>query len=226
MSLSIYCGSRILRTREPLGTQKSKTIPRHFFARKLRKFSANSLIKMFLDFSKFGLSIKSWKLVSTTPPSPHQTWEFGILAKLDSASKVGNWFPPNPPPPHRTWEFGILANWTQHQKLGIGFHQPPPLPHRTWEFRILANLDSASKVVNWFPPNPLPPLDMGIWDFSKFGLSIKSWKFVSTNPPSPPPNWTWKFGILANVDSASKVGNWFPPTPSPPPTTRHGNLEF
>ena len=131
------------------------------------------------DFSKFGLSIKSWKLVSTDPSPPSETWEFGILANLDSASKIGNWFPLTSLPPW-SWEFEQI--WTRHQKLEIGFHQPLPPPPWTWEFGILANLDSASKVGNWFPLTPLPP-------------------------------WTWEFGILANLDSASKVGNWFPPPP-------------
>ena len=46
---------------------------------------------------------------------------------------------------------------------------------------FLANLDSASKVESWFHLPPLP--DMGILDFSKFELGIKSWKLVSTPPP-------------------------------------------
>ena len=43
------------------------------------------------------------------------------------------------------------------------------------KFWILVNLNSASKVESWFhqfPPSPLP--DIGILDFSKFELSIKS----------------------------------------------------
>ena len=95
------------------------------------------------DFSKFGLSIKNWKLVSMDPPPiPPSTWDFGILANLDPASKVGNWLPPDTPPPPIT-------------------------------------------------------LHMGLWDFSKFGLSIKSWKLVSTDTPLP--SWTWEFGILVDI---------------------------
>ena len=45
------CGSRILRTRKPLGTQSPKPWE-------------------FLDFSKFELNIKSWKLVSTDTLHP------------------------------------------------------------------------------------------------------------------------------------------------------------
>ena len=141
---SNYCGLHILCIYANHLVLKVQTIPRHFFARKLRKFLANSLVKMFLDFSKFGLSTKSWKLVSTNST-------------------------------------------------------PPPPPHWTWEFGILTNLDSASKVGNWFPPTPPTSLDMGIRYFSKFGLSIKSWKLVSTNTPLPP---------------------------SPPHHTRHENLGF
>ena len=69
---------------------------------------------------------------------------------------------------------------------------------------------------------PPPPTDMGIWDFSKFGLSIKSWKLVSTNPsPPPPPFWTWEFGILANLDLVNFLGigkcaNHFEPRPGAP----------
>ena len=56
---------------------------------------------------------------------------------------------------------------------------------------------------------------MGLWDFSIFGLSIKSWKFITNAPPPPP--WKWDFGILAFLDTASKVGSWSPTlSPSPP----------
>ena len=79
------------------------------------------------DFSKFGLSIKSWKLVSTNPLPAPWTWELGILANLDSASKVENWFPPTPPPP-QTWEFGILANLDLASIVGNWFPPPPPHP--------------------------------------------------------------------------------------------------
>ena len=40
---------------------------------------------------------------------------------------------------------------------------------------------------------------MNIWDFSRFGLSIKSWKLVPV-PPAPP--LYMEFGILADLDSA------------------------
>ena len=54
---------------------QNKTVP--IFARKLRKFFAKIF---FFFFSKFGLSIKSWKLVPPTPPLPPTKWEFWILA--------------------------------------------------------------------------------------------------------------------------------------------------
>ena len=51
-----------------------------------------------LDFSKFGLSNKSWKLVSMNPP------------------------------PLQNGNFGFQHIWTQQQKLEIGFHNPRPPP--------------------------------------------------------------------------------------------------
>ena len=168
---------------------KSKTNPRHFFAQKLRKFSANSLVKM----SKLELSIKSWKLVSTPPPT-NQTWEFGILANLDSATKVGNWLTPTNPPPSPPPDMGI------------------------WDFSKFGLSIKSWKLVS---TNPLPPTDMGIWDFSKFGLSIKSWKLVPNNPPSPQPDmgiWDFsKFGLSIKIWKLVST---------PPPCTGHGNLGF
>ena len=144
---------------------RNKSVP--IFARKLRKFFTK---KFFFFFFFFIANLDSASKVGSwfpRTPHPHWTWEFWILANLDSASKVGNWFPRNTPRP------------------------PLPPPHQTWEFWISANLNSASKVGNWFPqtppPPPTPPPDMGILDFSKFELSIKSRKLVSTNPF--PPNW-------------------------------------
>ena len=75
------CGSRILRIREPLGTQSPKPFPGTFLPENLEHF--------FLD-----------------------------LANLDSVSKVRNWFPPTPPPPPWTWEFKILANLDSASKVG------------------------------------------------------------------------------------------------------------
>ena len=125
----------LYRIREPLGTQSpfpGTILPENFFFSKFGlsikswklgppTFPPPPPDMGILDFSKFELSIKSWKLVSTNthPPS---TWEFWVLANLNSASKVGNWFhQPPPPPPHRTWEFWVLANlnsdWTELTKL-------------------------------------------------------------------------------------------------------------
>ena len=90
----------------------------------LRKFFAK---KNF--FSHIWTQHQKLEIGCTNPslfiPSYHQTWEFWILANLDSASKVGNWF-----------------------------HQPPQSHQQAWEFWILANLDSASKVGNWFHQPP------------------------------------------------------------------------
>ena len=113
-----------------------------------------------------------------------------------------------PPPPPRNGNFSSGLD-LENLKLTFG-NWFPPTPPWTWEFGILANLDSASKVGNQFPPTNQPTnqptptprtLDMGIWDFSKIGLSIKSWKLVSTNLSTP----------------------WTKPTPQLP---GHGNLGF
>ena len=149
------------------------------------------------DLENLKLTFINWFPPTNHPPPPHHwTWEFGILANFNSASKVGNWFPPTPFP-HQSWKFWILANLDLASKvLEIGFHQPPP-------------------------PFPTPPSDMGIWDFSKFGLSIKSWKLVSTNPHQPPIGhgiWDYsKFGL--SIKSWKLVST----NPHQPPIG-HGNL--
>ena len=108
------------------------------------------------------------------------------------------------------------------QTTGPTFLSYPPTK---WKFQFRTEVEvDFWKLVSAYPHSHL---HMGIWDFSKFGLSIKSWKLVSTNPPPPPPpTCTWEFWIVANLDSASKVGNWFPRTPSPRPPPAHGNLGF
>ena len=131
---------------------KSKTIPRHFFARKFffkqiwtqhQEFEIGStnppppLDMGILDFSKFGLSIKSWKLVPPTSPLP---LDMGILDFNKFGLSIKSWklVPPTPPPP---LDMGIL----DFSKFGLSIKSwklvpptlPPP-PNRTWEFGILA----------------------------------------------------------------------------------------
>ena len=115
---------------------KSKTIPRHIFARKL------FLKQIWTQHQKLEIG-------STNPLCPPPPPGNGNLANLDSATKVGNWFPRTPP---ENGNFGFQQIWTQQQKLEIGFHEnlPPPPPPPKWELWILANLDSATKVGNWF----------------------------------------------------------------------------
>ena len=55
---------------------------------------------------------------------------------------------------------------------------------------------------------PPPPPEMGLWDFNIFGVSIK-------NCTTPPPHQKWDFEILTFLESASKVASWSP-TPPPP----------
>ena len=144
-----YCGSRIQSIREPLGTQSPKPFPGTFLPKNFENFSQKKIL---------------------------------FLANLDSAS--------TPP------------------------HQHPHPTHQTWEFGILANLNSASKVGNWCPLTPDPPtLNMGILDFSKFELSIQSWKSVSTNPPPP----TLNMGTLDFSKFELSIQSWilFPLTPPP-----------
>ena len=134
------------------------------FAQKLRKFSANPLVKFFY-----------------------------ILANLDSTSKVG--------------------------------HQPQTSDMGIWDFSKFGR-----SIKGWLPtptPSHPPTLDMGIWDFSKFGLSIKSWP--PTCPPLPPTcpptldmgNWHFsKFGLSIKSWPATPP----PLTPLHPPThPGHGN---
>ena len=62
----------------------------------LRKFSANPLVNFFLDFSKFGLSIKSWPPTPSLPhpPSPDMgIWDF---SKFGLSFK--SWSSNRPPP--------------------------------------------------------------------------------------------------------------------------------
>ena len=49
---------------------------------------------------------------------------------------------------------------------------------------------------------------MGILDLSKFELSIKSWKFVSTDPPPPP---KWKFQLYRIFWGIGKCANHLSP---------------
>ena len=73
------------------------------FVKKLRKFSTKPLPKFFLDFIRFGLSIKNWKLDFYSPPPPIKgLWDFS--------------------------RFGLsIKSW----KLAVMHHAPlPPSPHR------------------------------------------------------------------------------------------------
>ena len=119
------------------------------FCPKLRKFSANPLVKFYYDLANLDSASKIGCQHPPPPPPSTHLWkcEFGILAVLDSASKVGC----HPPAPHlptcENVNLGFYHFCTQHQKLATN---PPP------------------------SPNTHPPVKMCIWDFSIFGLSIKS----------------------------------------------------
>ena len=90
------------------------------FVQKLRKFSTKPLPNFFLDFSRFGLSIKSWKLAVMHPlPLPQPIWDFSRY----SASNVGSWPSCTPPPPSR---FGILADLDSVSKVGSWPSCTPP----------------------------------------------------------------------------------------------------
>ena len=118
--------------------------------------------------------------------------------------------PPSPSP-----EMEISAKGLDFEILKLTFGNwllPPTYPPLTWEFGILAFLDSASKVDCKTPPPPLthlPTLDMAIWDFSIFGLSIKSW------PPTPQHLPTLDMGIWNFSTFGLSIKSW-PPTPPPP----------
>ena len=144
-----------------------------------------------LDFSKFELSIKSWKLVSMSPYPPTLTWECWILANLNSASKVGNWSPQAPPP---TLNMGMLD-------------------FSKFELRI-----KSWKLVF---SSPSPTLNMGMLDFSKFELSIKSWKLVSMSPYPPTLNMGMlDFSEILTQHQKLEIGFNEPPHP------QHGNFGF
>ena len=77
------------------------------------------------------------------------------------------------------------------------------LPRITWNGTFFV------KKLRFFSAN----YKQGIWDFRRFRLSIKSWK---VDPGRPlPPNRHRKFEVLADLDSALKVGNlsYLPPLP-------------
>ena len=102
---------------------------RPLFAQKLRNFSENSLLNFFWDFSKFGLSIKSW----FQTPSPIKgrggggsfRSQKGILVFSRFGPRIKSWFqPPCPPGGGRGGGYGSQR-----------------------EFWVVADLDSGSKVV-------------------------------------------------------------------------------
>ena len=138
--------------------------------------------------------------------------------------------PPSPPPPPPKWKFHFrtglrkfevdfwkLVSANPHHSPTLPPTLPPSPPSQNGNFSSGLDLGNLKLTFgNWFRPNPPTPthpltLDMGILDFSKFELSIKSWKLVP--PPPPPPPSIWEFWMLANLNSASKVGNQFPPPP-------------
>ena len=75
------------------------------FVKKLRKFSTKPLPKIFLDFSRFGLSIKNWKLDFYPPPTPPTVkglWDFSRFGLSIKSWKLAVM---HPHPPHRTLGF-------------------------------------------------------------------------------------------------------------------------
>ena len=170
---------------------KFKTIPRHFFARKLWKFSASPLVNKFSGF--WQIWTQHQKLVTSPPPPPppYSPAKMGIRDFSISGLSIKSWSPtPSPlPPPAKMgiWDFSISG-------LSIKSWLPNAPPHlQKWEFGILAFLDSAWKVGHE-PPGPPPTCKNGNLGFSISGLSIKSW---SPTPTHPHPLWKWEFGILA-----------------------------
>ena len=109
-------------------------------------------------------------------------------------------------------DLGDNVNNLRPAKGGSAIHcqlDATPFVIRLWEFWILANLDSASKVGCQVPPPPPLPVEMGIWDFSIFGLSIKSWLLTPCPPPPTPPSLQkWEFEILVFLDSFQFFGDW------------------
>ena len=72
------------------------------------------------------------------------------------------------------------------------FHLSPtplPPPPRNGNFSLGLRFESLKlNFGNWLLPH-LPPLEMGLWDFSRSGLKINSWKLVITNPLPQTPKW-------------------------------------
>ena len=63
---------------------------------------------------------------------------------------------------------------------------PPPPPHQEMELWDFSIFGLSIKSWKLVIISPPPPQEMELWDFSIFGLSIKSWKLVII---SPPPKW-------------------------------------
>ena len=98
MLVWIVCGSRILR--EPLGTPSPKPFPGTFLAKNLENFSEK----------KFGLSIKSWKLVPPMPLPPLlPPLDMGILDFSKFGLSIKSWklVPPTLPSHPRHGNFGF-----------------------------------------------------------------------------------------------------------------------
>ena len=79
--------------------------------------------------------------------------------------------------------------WTRYQKLEIGSTtSPPPSTHKIGIWDF-SKFELSIKFMK--PPlPPPPPPQMGILDFSKFELSIKF-----CNPPPPPTHTNGNFGF-------------------------------
>ena len=110
------------------------------------------------DFSRFGLQLltltpnllNSQSFISGWGGKWQPISNFGILADLDSGTKVGNRLSPTPLP--QKWNFGILADLDSGSKVGNRL-LPSPSKNK-WDFGISADVDSGSKVGNWLSSTP------------------------------------------------------------------------
>ena len=124
--------------------------------------------KRIWDFSRFGLSIKSWKLAVMHPPK--QIWDFSRFGLSIKSWKLAVMH--TPPPPKRVWDFSRFGLSIKSWKLAV-MH---PLHQADLRFSRFGLSIKSWKLAVMHPPSKR------IWDFSRFGLSIKSWKLGVMHP--------------------------------------------
>ena len=76
--------------------------------------------------------------------------------------------------------------------------QSPP-PYRNGNLRLGLRFESLKLTFESWPPTLPPPPQVGLWDLSRFGLSIKSWKFCCHPPAHLTHPQKWDFSEIESL---------------------------